>query len=141
MKTVINCDICGRSKTELPIPFSIDTPQLTNDEDGLIICHLCKDQINPKSVNITENSESDEKLRPLVGKSAGAICRTLELPFVPPYKSVIEAASKIAYDQDLYMSAWLFVDQWMDGTCLWRSEDGKQTALVKPDGDVQIKQR
>jgi hypothetical protein len=80
----------------------------------------------------------DEALQPLVGKSAGAICRTLELPFVPPYKIVIEAASKIAYDRDLYMSAWLFVTQWQDGTTVWQASDGQATALVTPDGAVNI---
>ncbi len=82
----------------------------------------------------------DEKLAPLVGNSAGAICRTLELSYVPPYKSVIDAASKIGYDQDLYMSAWLFVSQWQDGTTLWRESDDHANAQVTPDGKVNIQE-
>ena len=80
----------------------------------------------------------DEALQPLVGKSAGAICRTLELPFEPPFKTVIRAASLIAYDHDLFMSAWLFVTQWLDGTTVWRDLDGQATALVSIAGDVKI---
>ena len=57
-------------------------------------------------------------------------------PFVPPYQTVIEAASNIAYDQDRYMSAWLFVTQWLDGTTVWRSSDGRETVHITPDGTI-----
>ena len=83
----------------------------------------------------------DEALQPLVGKSAGAICRTLELPFAPPYESIIKAASNIAYDQDRYMSAWLFVTQWLDGTTVWRSSDGSEIAHVTLDGIVNMQNK
>ena len=77
----------------------------------------------------------------MVGKSAGAICRTLNLPYVPPYRSVIDAASRIAYDEDRYMSAWLFVTQWMDGTTLWQPEDQSARALVYTEGHILIETR
>ena len=80
----------------------------------------------------------DEALQALIGKSAGAICRTLELPFVPPYDIVIEAATRIAYDQDLYMSAWVFVTQWLDGTTVWRASNSRATGLVTLNGTVII---
>ena len=83
----------------------------------------------------------DERLVPLIGKNAGAICRTLNLPYEPPFASVIDAASLIGYDQDLYMSTWAFVTQWLDGTTVWRAEDGRATAIVSPDGNIQIEYR
>jgi hypothetical protein len=93
-----------------------------------------------KSGPITKDalSDLDPVLKPLVGKSAGAICRTLELPFKPPYKVIIEAASKIAYDHDLYMSTYLFETLWLDGTTVWRASDGDAIALVTSIGEVKI---
>jgi hypothetical protein len=82
-----------------------------------------------------------EELGLLVGKSAGAICRTLNLPYEPPYQVVIDAASRIAYDEDRYMSAWSFVTQWQDGTTVWRAEDGGSVALVTPGGSIHVQQR
>jgi hypothetical protein len=82
--------------------------------------------------------ELEEEIKALVGKSAGAICHTLNLPFEPPYQIVLNAASKIGYDEDHYMSGWLFVNQWMDGSTVWRSEDGRGMAIVKLDGRVQV---
>jgi hypothetical protein len=138
MASVKVCDICDRPATEIPLPASDSTPQFSIDADGLRICYLCKGQIKSSPLGKEHNPDLDEDLKPLVDKSAGAICRTLELPFQPPFQSIIEAASKIAYDQDLYISAWLFADQWMDGTTVWHSADGKLTARVTTDGKVHI---
>ena len=85
-----------------------------------------------------EAGELDKELSALVGKSVGAICYTLNLPYKPPYQTIIDAASKIAYDEDRFMSAWFFVTQWLDGTTVWRSEDGEAVAIVTPDGSVLI---
>ncbi|MCU0486399.1 MAG: hypothetical protein MUC85_09870 [Anaerolineales bacterium] len=90
---------------------------------------------------VREAENLEERLKALVGKSAGAICLTLNLPYAPPYQSVIDAASKIAYDDDRCMSAWSFVTQWLDGTIVWRSEDGSATALVGPDGSVRVEDK
>ena len=76
-----------------------------------------------------------------MGKSAGAICRTMNLPYEPPYQAVIDAASEIAYDRDRYMSAWSFVTQWLDGTTVWRAEDRGTIAMVAPDGSIRVQQR
>ena len=93
----------------------------------------------PANQTIVDNL--DERVKQLIGKSAGAICRSENLPFLPPYQTIIEAASRIAYDEDRYMSAWLFVTQWMDGTTVWHSEDKRERALVDPKGGVQIEDR
>jgi len=134
-----SCDICGRSESALIIESQEDSrPGLQVDEDGLWMCKACQERLWTRPVVLDDALEIDEELRALVGKSAGAICRTLELPLVPPYETVLEAASKIAYDQDLFMSAWLFVSQWGDGTTVWREPEGQATALVIPDGTVNI---
>ena len=133
------CDFCSLTEEELPSPQIGTIPKLSQDEDGLWICFRCQESIQAKPIGKTvEMNALADELKPLVGKSAGAICRTLELPFEPPYQIVIEAASKIAYDLDQYMSAWLFEDLWLDGTTQWRSESRNQIALVYPDGTITI---
>lgn len=111
------------------------------DEDGLWVCNECKKRMTSNPVGDLDEEQLDEKLRALVGKSAGAICHTLNLPYKPPYRAIIDAASRIAYDEDRYMSAWLFVTQWMDGTTVWQTEDRCAKALVSVAGDVQIETR
>ena len=133
------CDFCGRSETELLAQAPIGSPVLELDEDGLWVCRDCRARlILPpvgKAVDLPEGLEA------LVGKSAGAICYTLNLPYEPPYRSVIDAASKIAYDEDRFMSAWSFVAQWPDGTTVWRAEDGSSMAVVAPDGSIRVQHR
>lgn len=133
------CDFCGRSERELSAGAPLGKPVLELDQDELWVCYLCRKRLVLPPVGQAE--ELAEGLEALVGKSAGAICLTLNLPDVPPYSSVIEAAAKIAYDEDRYMSAWSFVTQWLDGTTVWRAEDGSATALVMPDGSIRIETR
>jgi hypothetical protein len=133
-----DCDFCGRSRTKIPDNPSGSSPKLTIDDDGLLVCWECGQKLNSSPIGSTAFGELDEKLMPLVGKNAGAICRTLNLPYKPPYQSVIDAASLIGYDQDLYMSTWIFVTQWLDGTTIWRSEDGSAKAIVSRDGSIWI---
>ncbi len=130
------CDFCGRSEDELAQP-SNDTQKLEIDSDGLWACADCR----PRLISAPEgqsDAELDEKIKPLIGKSVGAICYTLNLPYEPPYQSIIDAASLIGYDQDLYMGAWSLVTQWLDGTTVWQAEDRKSTAVVTPDGAIRI---
>jgi hypothetical protein len=133
------CDFCGRSERELSPGAPFGVPVLALDQDELWVCYLCRKRLVLPPVG--QGEELAEGLEALVGKSAGAICLTLNLPDVPPYSSVIEAAAKIAYDEDRYMSAWSFVTQWLDGTTVWRAEDGSATAMVAPDGSVRVEQK
>jgi hypothetical protein len=135
------CDLCGRSEIELLLQAPDDLAPLEIDEDGLWMCRDCRARLLSSPTGEANDAELPEEIRALVGKSAGAICSVLNLPYEPPYQSVIDAAYKIAYDQDLYMSAWSFVTQWIDGTTVWRDEDGGSTALVTPDGSVRIEPR
>jgi hypothetical protein len=139
MKELRCCDFCGRSESDLSADPPFDSPILELDEDGLWVCYRCRGRLVLPPVG--EAEDLAEGLETLVGRSAGAICLTLNLPYEPPYQSVIDAAAKIAYDEDRYMSAWLFVTQWLDGTTVWRAEDGSSIAVVGPDGSVRVEQR
>jgi hypothetical protein len=110
------------------------------DEDGLWVCRDCRARLVLPAVG-NEVGELPPELQALVGKSAGAICRTLNLPYEPPYRSIIDAASRIAYDEDRFMSTWSFVAQWLDGSTLWRAEDGEAVAVVAPNGSVRVRSR
>ena len=131
------CDFCGRSKDELPGQIPDGSPALEMDEDGLWVCYDCRGRL-VLPVMGTETAELAEELEALAGKSAGAICYSLNLPYRPPYQVIIDAASRIAYDEDRFMSAWSFVTQWLDGTTVWRAEDGGAVAVVTPDGSVRV---
>jgi len=137
------CDFCGRSEIDLLAQTPIGLPVVELDEDGLWVCCNCRAKLVLAPVGeapVGEAADLADGLVSLVGKSAGAICYTLNLPYEPPYRSVIDAASKIAYDEDRYMSAWSFVTQWADGTTVWRAEDGGSTAVVAPDGSIRVQQ-
>jgi hypothetical protein len=137
------CDICGRPETKFQVQNLNGQPELEMDEDGLWICSECRAKLvsKPTGYRADDASELDERIRALVGKSAGAICHTTNLTYEPPYQSIIDAASTIAYDEDRYMSAWSFVTQWMDGTTVWQSPDRIAKALVSTDGNIQIETR
>ena len=105
------CDFCGRSEKDLQRQIPGGSLQIEKDEDGLWICGECKATIISEPIEAADGDQLDARLKELVGKSAEAICHTLNLPYIQPYKSVIDAASKIAYDEDRYLSAWSFVTQ------------------------------
>ena len=90
------CDFCGRSEKELKHTAGGGSPKIEIDEDGLWICSECKARIIGEPLGQPDEEELDERIRELIGKSAGAICRTMNLPYTPPYQSIIDAASKIA---------------------------------------------
>jgi hypothetical protein len=131
------CDFCGRSEIDLLIQAPIGLPVLELDEDDFWVCYHCRAKLVLPPVG-EEAVDLVEELRAIVGKSAGAICHTLNLPYEPPYKSVIDAASKIAYDEDRFMSAWSFVTEWSDGTTVWRAEDRSALSIVASDGSIHI---
>ncbi len=135
-----SCDFCGRSESDVLAQNPGSRPALELDVDDLRICQDCRAKLVLPTVD-DQTGELPPELQVLVGKSAGAICYTLNLPYEPPYRSVIDAASKIAYDEDRFMSTWSFVAQWLDGSTLWRAVDGADQAVVAPDGSVRLRSR
>jgi hypothetical protein len=105
MPEQLYCDFCGRLEDELA-QLPNGSLKLEINQDGLRVCSDCRARLVSAPVD-RSSVALEEEIESLVGKSAGAICRTLNLPYEPPYQSIIDAASLIGYDQDLYMSAWL----------------------------------
>ena len=114
------------------------TRKLEVDRDGLWMCRDCKKRIRTDPVMGQGEVNPDRRLDALVGKTAGAVCRDSTLPYSPPYSQVIDAASHIAYDNDMFMSAWVFAAQWQDGSTVWRSPDNAFTAIVSAENEVRI---
>lgn len=129
------CDFCGHPGARA----TQGRGHLELDEDGLWVCSECRHSLHSRPVGpVDGGGELDPAVAALVGHSAGAICRTLNLPYEPPYESILDAASRIAYDEDRYMSAWTFITHWLDGTSVWQAPDRRARALVPPEGDIQI---
>jgi hypothetical protein len=103
------CDFCGRYEDIIPEPVT-GTVKLSLDADYLWVCWECAQKLSILPAQ-QEPANPEAVLIPLVGQSAGAICRTLALPYRPPYKTVIDAASTIAYDCDYYIVESLFMSQ------------------------------
>lgn len=122
------CDFCGQTASDLTI-----------DADGLRVCDSCEKKLRTQPTGAGAIELLPPELQALIGESAGEICHSLNLPFTPPYTTVIEAAQRIAYDEDRYMSAWLFMTQWQDGTTIWQSESRQHEAIVAPAGTVTIR--
>ena len=129
------CDFCGHIESAF---VDAEKPVLTIDEDGLWSCADCREKVATEPVGDGWDVALDEKLVALIGQSAGAICRTLNLPQEEPYLIVLNVSSQIAYDDDQFMSDWLFVNQWLDGSTVWRAADGRGLVIVKPDGSIQV---
>ena len=132
------CDICGRDEFHESRNLEWSAIEITLTHDGLWICQDCRKNYHGNPEEIITEEEIDNALLPLIGQSAGAICRTLEIPYQPPFQSILEAASRIAYNEDKYMSAWTFLTQWLDGTTVWLSEDQSSRAVVNPNGGILL---
>jgi len=138
------CDICDRSESEIFSQATNGTPKLERDPDGLWVCSDCKPMLRTKPVKDEEDEDEDEledEVRSLVGRSAGAISSVLGLPYEPPFRAIIDAAMKIAYDEDRFMSSWSFVTRWLDGSTVWQAADSSERAIVTSDGAVMIQPR
>ena len=141
MPNQMTCDICGRTAADLPSEALAGSAPLELDADGLWVCVECCSELRTPVVAGGEDEALSAELRALAGQSAGAICRTLDLPYEPPYQPVIDAAAAIAYEDNLYMSAWTFVALWLDGTTVWRSPEGNEISYRTPAGSLRIETR
>ena len=76
-----------------------------------------------------------EKLESLVGKNAGAIAMTLNLPYVEPYTVVIDGAIAV---QESLRSPWTFIGLDQNGNTLWVSPDEKSLLRVDQEGTIAL---
>ena len=138
MNKILKCDICGQSQEELLKADQSAASDPLKVNNGLFVCNRCHQNLKPWSKVQEDDEVLEDRIQDLAGRSAGEICRMSDLPFRPPYRKIVEAASRIAYDQDKYMSTWSFVTQWLDGTTVWQSEDESTKAIVDINGNIRL---
>lgn len=79
-----------------------------------------------------------EELLSLEGLNPGQIChKVLKHDAYPQVMYVIEAALLIR-DAPHLLTDWLYVDQWSDGTTIWKSPDRTEMATVDIEGKVRV---
>jgi hypothetical protein len=81
-----------------------------------------------------DDGQADREIQALVGQSAGHIAyhsfgRETLLSAV-----LVEAAQTL---WESLRSPWMLVEAWYNGTTLWRSPDGTETAIVTPGSEIQ----
>ena len=78
------------------------------------------------------------ELDSLVGRNASMIAyANLQYDNHPLVEAVLDAAILIRAEPH-YLSTWLYVAQWEDGTTIWRAPDGDATATVTREGSIRV---
>jgi len=129
------CDICDRSVSEIREQGEGDGtgPQL--NAGGIWICSECMLDFSTRRAVFEDDLQLEHNLDSLVGKNAGAIAMTLNLPYVKPIKVVIDGAIAV---QESLRSPWTFVTLDSDGNTLWLSPDRKSVVRVDPEGNLEV---
>jgi hypothetical protein len=84
------------------------------------------------------NEDPYEELESLVGKNASQIAyANLQHDAHPLVEAVLDAAILIRAEP-YYMSTWVYVTQWEDGTTIWHAPEGDGTATVFRDGTIHV---
>jgi len=72
--------------------------------------------------------------RKLTEMSAGEIAHGDFAMGDPVLDSIVDAAALV---QESIRSPSFFVEQWPDGTTVWREPEGRAVAVVSPDGEIR----
>lgn len=126
------CDVCNLTESQLIFHGADDFPVRVT-KSGLLLCSNCGDKVDSTD-DLLGGQELTDPLHSLIGKSAGTIAMTLNLPYEPPFRDIIDDASMI---QNSIRSPWEFAEIWLDGSTVWIDPDGTQKAIVCRDGTVR----
>ena len=85
-----------------------------------------------------DNSRAYDEIEAQVGRGAGNIAATNFYYHIWLTESLTGAARAM---QVSLRSAWLLVEIWNNGTTVWQSPEGDQTATVTPEGEPQVERR
>lgn len=115
----MKCDICN-------------APALPKILSGLYICSQCEQKIANFEDEL-EDLELQPELKPLIGKSAGWITQTLNLPYVYPYEKIIDAADVM---QDNLRSAYTLYQIWQGDVTVWLAPGENSICLVTSENKI-----
>jgi hypothetical protein len=135
------CDLCGRTEWEIQAQTTGAAQALELNVVGLWLCQQCRSRMAPGPTSLDEDRDDYDfpaELRPLLRKSAGTICMTMDLPRRSPFRQIVDDASVL---QERNMGTWLFVTQWSDGSTIWHAPNGGEVAIVRYDGTIQIEKK
>jgi hypothetical protein len=82
-----------------------------------------------------DDEQAYAEIQALVGQSAGHIAY-YSFGYETWLSGVLVEAAQTMWES--LRSPWMLVEVWNNGTTLWRSPDGAETATVTPDGEIQI---
>lgn len=82
-----------------------------------------------------DDEQAYREIEAQIGRGAGNIAATNFHHHTHLTETLTEAA--LAVQQSL-RSAWTLAEIWNNGTTVWHSPAGDQTAVVTPDGEMQI---
>lgn len=85
-----------------------------------------------------EDEQAFRELEAQIGRGAGNITATNFCYHTHHTETLAEAA--LAVQQSL-RSAWTLAEIWNNGTTIWHSPAGDQTATVTPEGEIEISGR
>ena len=86
-------------------------------------------------MSVMDDEQALHEIEAQIGRGAGNIAATNFRHHTYLTETLTEAA--LAVQQSL-RSAWTLAETWNNGTTVWRSPAGDQTAVVTPDGEMQI---
>lgn len=82
-----------------------------------------------------EDEQAAREIQALVGQSAGHIAYYSFGHETYLSRVLVEAAQAM---WESLRSPWMLVEVWNNGTTLWHSPDGTETALVTATGEIQM---
>jgi hypothetical protein len=84
------------------------------------------------------NDNATKELESLVGRNASQIAyANLQYDAHPLVEAVLDAAILIRAEPH-YLSTWVYITQWPDGTTIWHAPDGDAVATVFRDGTIHV---
>ena len=85
-----------------------------------------------------DDDRAYDEIEGLIGRGAGNIAATNLRYHTWLTETVTDAARAM---QVSLRSAWLLLEIWNNGTTVWESPDGRRTATVTPEGEIQIERK
>jgi hypothetical protein len=82
-----------------------------------------------------DDEQAYREMQALVGQSAGHIAYH-SFGYETYLTGMLVEAAQAMWES--LRSPWTLVEVWNNGTTVWRSPDGIETAMVTPNGEIQI---
>ncbi len=82
-----------------------------------------------------DDEQARREIQALIGRSAGHIAY-YSFGYDTYLIGVLVEAAQTMWES--LRSPWMLIEVWNNGTTLWRSPDGSETAMIPPGGEIQV---